>query len=652
MRLLVALILVASLAGLGMISGAGASTSPADDRADDRGEVWSAGLKDLRASYEVERWKYDTAYEGQAAPGTVIGHIQNQTSSYYGAVGLRATLSIEIFDTTNPAATAGTNYNVTARIPTVRGDLYALVKRDGTSNRFFLDFDMDGANNGDPTGRTPPPADPGLQNVAVTILRRYVDTQTTGKVGEANFQFTYEIPAQAVAVPAFGGVSYQQGVPDSIFRLFNDVGYDRFVHMVTRDVNASTILQVAYDFGPAAANQSVELYSFLAERGVATGGTTQPAPTPNLPFIPGVSDNETLQKAIENTDRLTIVSRARIASSLADAEGRVSFQLTGAALLTARDPPPSTALTVLAPLLTSNFRAADCPGTCTGGAQFRIGATEAVVPVSNHRALIDGYRLADPGITGSGAPPQVRDVALSVNSLQVFVRDLEGFLPPDDLRSGDAWALIPDAPSTEPLSGGSLSPNQRETEAGQRQNLLAGNLAVRSIQAQHVSAYRVMALLYARNDAYYGMTWGDRGYELALDAETVEVPPGDGGVDIFLQSRTTNYDLLGDEPGFDLKVILEINIPDFNVNETKTVTLKEGGTYSELYPVNAEAAGQVTVRVASTSGDVLPNPREVSVVFEEVPDEESLADKIPGFDAAFVLAALAALALIGWRRRR
>lgn len=628
---------------------AGAPEARGDD-----GEQWSARLKDLDASYGQETWKYDLAYEGQASPNTIVTHLENQTTSYAGAVGLRATLKLEIYDTQDPAKVAATTYNITAYIPTSRGNLHAYVKRLSTStNEFQLDFDLDGANNGDPRGALIPAADPGLQQVHVNIMKRVNDNPPTTPVGDAAFEFTYELPYQLIEVPDYQGLSHVQSVPDSVFRLFNDVGWDRSVALITRPVTQSTQITADFEFDTASAGQEVAFYAFRAERGANAQGQNAPAPAPTPPFIPGVTDNETLQKAIENSDRLIVVSRGQLGTATIDAAGHAALNVTGAGVLASIENGLQTGLIVVAPLLVSNFDPALCPGNCLGGSQYRIGATEFVVPITGSRAVIDGYRLSDPGITGSNAPGPLRDVALGVNSLQVFVRDIGGFVPPQDVRTGDVFAVVAESRSTEPLSGASLSPNQRDSNPGERQNLLSGNLQVRPIQAEKVSYYRILAFLYAAGDEFYGITWGDRGYEVDLASPPVEVPPGTGGVQITITSRTTNYDILAQESSFALKVLYQISVLELNTNETRSVTLKEAESFTDFYPLNASTAGQLTVVVSTTSGDVLPRPLEIALDFVEKGPDKHLADRIPGFEAAaLVLAALAGLLIVGRRRKQ
>jgi hypothetical protein len=611
-------------------------------------ETWSARLLDLTGSYGSEAWKYDLGYEGQATPAVVAAHLQNQTTSYYGALGLRLTLKIQIYNVQDANAQPTSDHNVTATIDTAGGPVFALVKREGTSATFYLDFDLDGANNAAPDGRTPPPVEPGLKTVQLNILHRVKDNPPVEPAGEAQFQFTYTIPYGTASNPAFAGLLNQQPVPDNIFRLFTDVGWDRSVPFFFRPLEPSHSLELAYDFGPEASGQTVDLYGFLAELpGQGSPGGPAPAPGVTAPFVPGVSDNQTLQNLVENSDRIVTVNKKRLATSRVDADGGVRFLLKGSDLLAVRDSPPVAGLVAVAPLLVDNFDPSACPGDCRGGAQYRVGATELVVPVTARKVDVDSYELADPAASGQQAPPAVRDVAIGANALEVRVRDRAGFTA-SDVRTGDAYALVPDARSATPLAGADLSRGTRDASGGPQQ-LLSGSLPVRGIQAQHVTFYRVLGLLYEANDAFYGAAFGDRGYTVQVSAPVAIVPPGAGGVYVNITSRTTNYDVTV-EKAFDLKVYYRVAAPDLKVNESRTSTVPEGGTTSDFFPLTSSQAGSFAVTVDSTSGDTLPRPNVVSAEFREPPAKKGFADRIPGPEASLLLLVLAGVVLVSRRR--
>jgi len=628
-----------------LVAGALTSLAPGAPAAS---EVWSARILDLSASYGPEAWKYDPGYEGQASPTVVAAHLQNQTTSYNGALGLRVTLKVQLYKVDDASAQPTRDHNLSAYIDTPRGPLYAFVKRDATTSTFYLDFDMDGANNAAPNGKTPPPATAGLQTVVVKIFRRVNDVPSSEPAGDVQFQFMYDVPYGTVTDPAMAGLISQQPVPDHIFRLFNDVGWDRSVQAFLRPVDPTHTLDLAYAFDPAAAGQTVELYGYVAERGQPTPAGPAPTPGATLPFVPGVSDNQTFQSLVHNTDRLVTVYKKLLASQKVGDDGNVLFALKAGDLVQIRTTNPE-GLFVVAPLLADNFDASACPGDCRGGSQFRIGATEFVVPVSNRRVGIDGYELEDPALTGNQAPGPVRDIALAANALQVRVRDFAGYSAQDP-RTGDVYALVPDGRSPTALSGGGLSPSQRETPSpNEPQTLMAGDLPVKPIQAQHVSYYRVMALLYRPDDSFYGATFADRGYTVQLSAPVATVPPGEGGVWLNLTSRTTNYDATAEEQTLDLRVVYELRSPDLNVNASQSVLLREGRTTSEFIPLTSSQAGRFLVTVNSTSGDTLPRPYEVSAEFREPPAKKGLVDRIPGPELPLLLCALAALAIL--RRR-
>lgn len=634
------LVLLTSIVAVSLLAGL-APVAPAD------GESWSARLLDLASSYGSEAWKYDLGYEGQAAPAVVAAHLQNQTTSYYGALGLRLTLEIQIYMPDDPDAQPTSSHNLSALIETTRGPLYALVKREGTSSTFQLDFDLDGANNAAPNGKTPPPVDPGLKTVKINIFRRVSDNTRPEPAGEAQIQFSYEVPYATATNPAFTGLLHQQPVPDNVFRLFTDVGWDRSVQYFYRPLDPAHSLQLAYEFSPGSAGQNVDLFGFIAERGVGQGSPTgpAPAPAPSPPVVPGVTDNQTLQSLIDNADRLVVVNKKLLATSRVEADGSVRFTVRGQDLQDVRSPAPAAALVAVAPVLVENFDPAACPGNCLGGAQYRVGATELVVPVSNQRMTVYGYELADPAVTGGQAPGPVRDIAIGVNSLRVRVRD-DGPRQAGEVPTGDLHAVVPDARSTASLSGGRLSLTQPESE----RTMLVGDLPVRTIQAQHVSSYRVLALVYGPNDVFRGATFGDRGYVVHMSAPVAAVPPGLGGVYVNITSRTTNYDTLANDSLFQLRVYYTVRAPDLGVNETRSQLIGEGRTLSDYLPLTSSQAGSFPVTVESTSGDVLPLPNAVSAEFREPEPERGLVDRLPGPGFVLVIALVAVGAILARRR--
>lgn len=607
-------------------------------------DVWSARLTGLNASYGPEDWKY-AGLPGGTSVQAITSHIENETSSFQGAVGLRASLDIEIYNIQDRSAAAVQDYSVQAKINTPRGPIQGYVFRatGDDPNRFRVDFDLDGANNADPAGNVPPPADPGLQQVELTILKAVRDNPPQKKVGEARMEFTYEQPVQTARIDRLEGRSYQQFVPDSMFRLFTDVGWDRSVLMVTRPVVGSDAIELEYEFDPSIAGQAVELRRLVAERAVKPNPSapTAPAPLPSIPFIPGVSDNETLRKATEGTDRFVTVDNALVTGgeSVVDANGNVRFVVGAQSLLV-----HGNDLVVLAAVLKSNFDPDRCDEDCLGSPAFRVGATELVAPVSSQHVNITRYKLLDEQSRGGAAPAPVRDVALAANALQVYVRDEDGFSSPNpqnpQTRSGDVYAVVAGGRSSAPLSGAGLSPSQSEGD------VLSGNLPVRNIQEAGVNIYRVFAFVYQSQDQFYGLAFGDRGYRLRLDP--LEVQPGDdSGVWVNVTSVTTNYDEVPEDPGFDLKVTLTVKVGD-GANVTKSVAVKELSETATFFAVPA-AEVDVPVSVESTSGDLLPPAATTIIRFTP---EDSGVDKprIPGFDAVALVGAV--VAMIAWARRR
>lgn len=624
--------------------------SPAPSAA---GESISARLLKVDTSYGQETWKYDVAYQGVFGPQQTLAHLQNSSSTYYGAVGARATFKIQIYDTQNPTrALKDTAYNLTASINTLKGPLYAFVKRGpGTtpgpsdSDLFWLDFDLDGSNNGDPLGRYPPALEPGQKTIRVDITKRQQDIPPSKPVGSADLVFTYEIPSAAVSIPAFNNLPYLQNLPDDSLRLFNDIGWGDSVLFVDRGVLPANPITITYQFsGP---NLHVRLYGFLAERGVATPGGPVPASNPALPFIPGISDNKTLENQLAKSEALIIINQKMLGEATTAPDGQAAFRLTGEDLLKVRATAPAQALVVLAPSLDPRMPETPDPANYAGSANLHVGASELVVPVSDRRAVMERYTLLENSGGAQNLPDPVRQYGLAVNGLQVDVRDVDGFVTaPPQVRQGDLVAIIPDVRNSAPLSGTSLAPTQRDA------NLLRGTLSVRGIQEQGVSFYRILALLYRENDAFYGLTYGDRGYALSLAATSapLNLP---ANLYLNLTSRNTNYDLLPGEPDFQIKVLVRVTAADFKYNQTTSYTLTEGGFLGLTFPFQSNRTGDVRVDVGSTSGDATPRDLRINLHYVEPKVKKTLADRLPGFDAVLLLAAAAAaLVLVGLRRRR
>lgn len=625
------------------------ATSP--HRASADGQRWTARLVGLTASYGQESWKYDLAYEGQADPSQVASHLANATTSYYGAVGLRATLRVEVFDPADPTSDVPSIVNLTAAIQTIQGPNSALVKREGTSRTFQLDFDLDGADNADPRGRVTPPVEPGVKDVAIKILERVNNpTPMNVEVGDASMRFSYDVPYVRPVVPSDAGLLYAQPTPDSIFRLFNDVGYDRSVMTVFRSIAGGDDVRVESTYGIGLQGRAVELHGYLAERAAPqpTPAGPVPAPVPQAPFVPGVSDNPQLAALVHNTDRLVLISEKLLATSTVDASGLVTFTVKGSDLLNVRNPAPPGALVLLATVLPTNFDRVACPGDCLGGPEFHVGAGEVMVPVAAKKFDVYGFMLQGSGTAGVGAPDPLRQAALSTNALQVLVHDPGGY-GPDDPREGDVVAIVPDARSDRPLSVATLAPSDYELDPNGKPTFLSGSVPVRGIQDQHITFYRVLAFLYGANDVFEGATFADRGYTVELAAPVAHAPPGTGGLYVNITSRTTNYDLAVDEPRFAIDVLYSIRAPDVKANVTKTVTVKEARTESVFFPIAVNTPSTVTTVVNTTSGDTNPVAQSKDVVFTPPPAKKGFADKIPGFEGTLAFAALLALAL---RRRR
>jgi hypothetical protein len=270
------------------------------------------------------------------------------------------------------------------------------------------------------------------------------------------------------------------------------------------------------------------------------------------------------------------------------------------------------------------------------------------VPVSNADVRVRGFRintdLADES-QSRGAPDPIRDAALAANALDVEIFDAGGS---SGSTSGDAVAFVPNSPGSSVLTRANVV---SRPDVSPSLTYRMASLPVLPIQEAHVTKYRVMALLYGpgAND-FYGLAFADRGWEPSFSAGTAFV--NDRGI-VYLNvtSVNTNYDLRPMEAGFDLRVVLRINVPDLQINETETFDLKEGLRESKTFTLTADRPADVRVEFIGTTGDTISDTFGLTMRFVEPPPKRNFVDRIPGFEAVALIAVLGALAWRSYLRR-
>lgn len=596
----------------------------------DAPEYFKAKLIGVSTFYGQERWKANPGLYGS----NPSGGFTNATGQYDGAVGYRVSLKVELTDEdgsdVDPTDTELPFVNMTAYIDSPRGRVYAWVQREqgGTapaglsaSPVFHLHFDMDGTNFAPPGGTAQPAFPAGLQRVHVDIKKGSGGGSVPA--GSSDLVFDYSVATQDVQVSNFAGV-YVTDAPDTIFRLFNDIGWGSTVRMVDRPVPPTETVTVAYGF--PATNATVQWWALAAQRLCNPPGC--------VPGGPGTIE----------------IHRKLLDDGLTDGTGQITFSAAASTLL---QYPAQTyaggAMVVLAATLDpASDLGANLPDEfALGSSQIRTGATELVVPVSDARTRVTGFSLntsAYERAQGSGAPGPVEDLALQANALEVTFYDDEG-----TSNAGDAVAFRPNAPGSTVFTRADIGRHSDPTLQGKYR---VARLLAKPIQDQHVTNYRVMGLLYgpSPND-FYSVAYADRGFLYGIEAPVAYV--GDRGTVWFnLTSVTTNYDLRTEEPGFDLRVLLEVTVPDLQVNSTEVFNLREGARDNRPFPVTADRVADVKVNFVMTSGDTLSDPGSVTARFIEQPPPKSFVDRIPGFELVGALVVLGALAWRAARRTR
>ncbi|HEX9815860.1 MAG TPA: hypothetical protein VGB18_02675, partial [Candidatus Thermoplasmatota archaeon] len=223
------------------------------DASDDDPEYYEVKLIGFSTFYGSEDWKINPSlYQGDPAGG-----LGNATGQYDGSVGHRVTLRVELTDEQgNPISGADPLelpfVHMTAYIDTPRGRLNGFVGRDTPQSAIFnLHFDTDGTKEppGGPAPGEPLPAlNPGLQTVKINI-QKGATRATAVDAGTGELVFDYNNPAVDIRIPQLGTGGYVAQVPDSMFRLFNDIGWGDTTRMVTQPVRSTMDITATYFFG-------------------------------------------------------------------------------------------------------------------------------------------------------------------------------------------------------------------------------------------------------------------------------------------------------------------------------------------------------------------------------------------------------------------
>lgn len=588
---------------------------------DDDQEIYKVKLLNVTTFYGSERWKLDDRFYRD----NPLAGIANGSASFEAAVGYRVALKVRLTDSDGKDTTTSDlqNINITAYLLIPTGRLPAYVLREaGTlptasnSPNFHLFFDLDGSNYMPPGGRSTPGQHPGPKYVRVDIVRKPV---TPGgqpvNVGSTDLVFDYGIPTQSVTIPGILDANIVD-VPDSSFRIFNDIGWGKSVRLVMQPVDPAKNVQVAYSFG--APNATVKWWSLAAQR-----LCQPPACTPGS----GGGTVEILRKLLQ--------------TGRTDAQGQVTFTAPAADLLKFSGRTLTAGLAVVAASLSpeEDLGATLDDSFRLGSTAIRTGAAELVIPVTTRVNSVVEFRVEGVNTTGQ-APDPLTTQAMATNQLRVVVFDDGG-----GSTTGDARAILPNQRDTDVLATGQFS---RDQDPAFQEKYRVARIPVRGIVDQHRTSYRVLGLLYVSpNDEFYGLTYADRGFLLSASAPPTAVGQS-GTLWLNVTSVTTNYDVRPRESGFRVNVDVRVSIPDLRINRTERFMLDEAATENRPFPISYNQVGDLKITVLSSSGDTLSNPQNVFASFVQEQPKRKLAERIPGFEA--LLLAFAFLGVIAARR--
>lgn len=627
----VAVVVVMLLATTAMVVGQG--STPAEDDA----PRLSAVLTGVATSFDNEAWKYnqDYAYGAFSSPEDFQQHMTNETSSYFSAMGYKVRLEVEVVDEASGQPVFDQNVNLTASATAWDGStVEPFILRDGQDgSTFYLDFDVDGAKAAGPDGTPMQWLAAGFQSVDIEIFE---DTTTGEPIarGETSLSFVYDRPEISVGIDL--PRDPQKRLPESLFRLFNDLGWSDHVNAIDQPVPATANVTLSFDFAYAA-DRNATLSAFVAYRGVPETGQQAPASgTVPVPHVPGVTDRPDVQNTLATTDTLVVVERQEVDTKTVDSSGAVSFSITPSSVTDA------SALVLFAVELDDPSVPAGQP---RGGSGVVVGAHSVLLPVVTSQQAENPLDVLSLGIEGPGLAdsPEARNL----NQLTVRLRDPVGD-EDDAARGGDLFAVLDDDFANSMLSKGSVG----QDADPQRQRDRSGRLATQPIQEATVNRYRVYAFLYDSEDQFYSMTYADRGFELDTSSPLATT---DEHATLMLNvtSWTTNYDNNPSESLFQITVQLTAFNEELNLEYNQTVTVGEAGFQS--VPVNVSPSGspgtyEVTIQAYTADTDTGELVQLVRFVTPQ--EDRGFVDRIPGFETPALLAG-AALAL-GWvalRRR-
>lgn len=600
----------------------------------------------IKTTYGPESWKSNASFY-QYGP---VNGFHNYSSQFAASLGYHVELRVRLTDEMGaeiPMNVADVGQiSLSAYIPTARGNLHAYAERDVslctppvpvacTSPVFRLHFDMDGssydADGGLPELKAVPPLAPGLKYVKVDVTRRGALPSNTDNAGDDQLVFNYVTPTQTLNVQ---GVPPQavRGIPDTAFRLLNDIGYGSLVTFVHEPYAPGRNMTATYDFGVPFA--TVELHAFSASRGCAP-----PACVPS----PGSS--------------MTVHRRSINTTAKTDASGIVSFSIQRDQLLSYPTRSFPSALVVLSAQLKPE---SDVNGTypTKGSAGLSTGAIEAVVPVTGDVARVTAFeidtRLQE---NASNAPDPFASLASSVNRITVVSVDEA------DVKCsncGDALAYMPDREGIYARATIQMDPDPgfpKNREASLPVDSPPGSPGIRSAK---ITSYRVLNLFYhppssgpdagSRADEFHAMALADRGFLLDVGATPRAPVDGGGTFWVNITSVNTNYDANPNERSFELKVFARVRVPLAKIYRNETFIVPEGQIVSRPYPVTAAGPGSHVIKVQATSGDVLSDSIETTIDFYEAPAKKRLRG-IPGFEPALMVLAMMGATLLLRRKQ-
>lgn len=627
---------VTTLVTLFLLSSALALSVGAQDAGEDDAPRLSVVVTDVAAAFEPEAWKYNPEYLRGAfqSPEDFEQRITNESSSYFSAMGYRVRLTVQVIEEGNGNPVSDSNVNLTAAATAWDGStVEPFILRDGSDGSIFhLDFDVDGASAAGPDGKPMQWLSAGFQSVDVEIFEDTLASQPITR-GETTVSFVYDLPRVNVGIDL--PRDPQKRLPESLVRLFNNLGWSDHAEAIDQPVPTGANVTLGFNFA-FAADREATLKAHIAYRGEPTTGTESPAGgTVSVPHVPGVTDRPDVQNVIGATDSLVIVEEQTLATERVDSTGSVSFSVS-----------PSSVTDASALVLFSvELENATVPtGEPRGGSGVVVGAHSVLLPVVGSQQAQNPLDVISFGLQGPGLVSQ--EEARQLNQLAVRVRDPVG-QEQDAGRSGDLYAVHDDEFQSELLSKGSI----RQDSDPERQRDRVGSLSTSHIQEEKVNRYRVYAFLYDSSDQFYSLTYADRGFVLQT-ASPMATTDEHATLYLNVTSWTTNYDDNPSETEFQITVRVAAFNEQLNVDRNQTITVGEAGFQSVPIEVSPASPGTYEVTVEAFSADTTTGELIERVRFVRPEGEQGFVDRIPGFELPVLLAgATLALAWVAFRRR-